>query len=294
MKSKNHVPENQQVFEGTPVVPIEETPSTPNTNNVIQEELPIEEPQDINQPAVELNNVEESPDSQENIETPQAKSWRELREKAKRGEKAEKERDEALRTLQYIEQEALRYQQQQLQQQQAKQPVQPEEDDFDIADDDLVEGKHLKRLVERRVDRKFKKLEETIQKQQKYTRETAVESQLRRKYDDLDQVLTHDNIAALRELEPEISASLATVTDLKTQAISTYKIIKKMGIYKPDHYAADRNTAQRNVNKPRSLHSVGPQQGNSPLSQANAFANGLTPELKRKLYKEMQEKAKSR
>ncbi len=283
MKQKNNAPENQQV--------VEETTNIQEANNIIQEELSAESNQGAEQ---QIAGTEETQPPQEQPETPQAKSWRELREKAKRGEKAEKERDELQRTLQYIEQEAVRYQQQQqMQQQQATPTVQPEEEEDFVTtlDDDLVEGKHLKK-AERRADRRFKKLEETIKKYQKHTQESAVESQLRRKYNDLDQVLTHENIAALREVEPEIAASLATVTDLKTQAVSAYKIIKKLGIYKVDHYAADRNTAQKNVNKPRSLHSVAPQQGNSPLSQANAFANGLTPELKKKLYKEMVEKSR--
>ena len=34
--------------------------------------------------------------------------------------------------------------------------------------------------------------------------------------------------------------------------------------------------------------SINPTQGESALAKANAFANGLTPELKDQLYREMQ------
>ncbi len=46
---------------------------------------------------------------------------------------------------------------------------------------------------------------------------------------------------------------------------------------------------QKNASKPKPLASVNPQQGDSPLSRANAFANGLTEELKDQLRKEMSE-----
>ena len=39
---------------------------------------------------------------------------------------------------------------------------------------------------------------------------------------------------------------------------------------------------------------MSPQQGDSPLSRANAFANGLTPELRVQLIKEMEEARKNR
>jgi len=51
---------------------------------------------------------------------------------------------------------------------------------------------------------------------------------------------------------------------------------------------------QANTAKPRPLTSVSPQSGESPLSRANAFAEGLTPELKKNLFKEMQEAKKNR
>ena len=63
---------------------------------------------------------------------------------------------------------------------------------------------------------------------------------------------------------------------------------------KPDNYKTDRELAQKNASKPKPLASVSPQQGDSPLSRANAFANGLTNELKAQLRKEMEEARKNR
>ena len=54
----------------------------------------------------------------------------------------------------------------------------------------------------------------------------------------------------------------------------------------------DKAKAVINAQKPRPLTSISPQQGDSPLSKANAFANGLTPELQAQLLKEMKQSMK--
>ena len=55
---------------------------------------------------------------------------------------------------------------------------------------------------------------------------------------------------------------------------------------------AIRSKARENHAKPRPISSIGAQEGDGPLSKANAFANGLTDELKQQLLKEMQEARK--
>jgi hypothetical protein len=46
--------------------------------------------------------------------------------------------------------------------------------------------------------------------------------------------------------------------------------------------------AHKNASKPKPLASVSPQQADSPLSKANAFANmPLSKEVKNQLHKEM-------
>ena len=70
-------------------------------------------------------------------------------------------------------------------------------------------------------------------------------------------------------------------------------MIKQMGVYKEDKFSQDRARAEVNAGKPRPLTSMSPQQGDGPLSKANAFDNGLTDELKESLLKEMND-ARSR
>lgn len=209
-------------------------------------------------------------------ETPQQGNFRELRE-AK--EKAEKERDEALAYAQQY--------QQQYQEPQYQDPYYPpsqEDYNVNIADDDLAEGKHLNKMA-----KKIQDLENQIYQNQQYNNDISTEAVLRAKYPDFESVVTNANLKKLRQDYPEIADSLNASPDLYKKAVSAYTLIKKFDIGKGDPYMANKNKAQKNSAKPRPLASVSPQQGDTPLSHANAFAEGLTEELKAKLRKEMEE-----
>lgn len=165
---------------------------------------------------------------------------------------------------------------------------QPEEDlEINIGDDEFFEGKHYKKL-----QRILKNQREALEKQQQQIHAATIESKLRLQYQDFDKVLTADNIKLLRDNEPEIADTIASTNDIYTKAVSAYKMIKKLGIYVDDAYDKEREIAKNNSLKPRPLASVSPQQGDSPLSRANAFADGLTTERKAQLWKEMQEASK--
>lgn len=195
-------------------------------------------------------------------ESSKEKNFRQLREKA---ERLERERDEAMRYAQSL----------QVQRQST------DSDDIGLADDDLVERKHVDKIVEQRV-RKYE------QKMQHYENNLA-EQQVLSQCQDYKSIVTDENITRLLAEEPEIAAALGSQTDMRSKAIATYNIIKKLGYTQPTNnaYSDDIARIQRNAAKPKPLASVNPQQGNSPLSHANAFANGLTPELQEQLRKEM-------
>jgi hypothetical protein len=124
-------------------------------------------------------------------------------------------------------------------------------------------------------------------RQQAY--ESAVESRIRSQFPDYDNVVNMETIKALKQTEPELAASLYANPNFLEKAIGTYKAIQKLGLQVSNEYDADKAIAHKNAAKPRTLTSISPQQGESPLSRANAFANGLTPELQKQLWKEMQE-----
>lgn len=194
-----------------------------------------------------------------------AKNLRALREKA---ERIERERDEALRRLQEIE---------------AKQ--QPVEDEDALEADVYVEGKHLNKTA-----KKIKKLEQELKEYQQKNNEMLVETRLKTQYPDFDSVVTKDNIEALKTNHPELAHLVRPGQDLYSTAVSAYSLIKKLGIAQPtESYSEEKTVVQRNINKPRSISSVSAQEGSSPLSRANAFANGLSDDLKKQLWKEMED-----
>lgn len=145
-----------------------------------------------------------------------------------------------------------------------------------LGDDDLAEGKHLNR----------------VQREIKALKEELVQTRIKAQYHDFDSVVTMDNLALLRDNYPEIAATLQNSPDLYTQASSAYTLIKKLGLAPDQQEIANRNRAQQNAMKPRPAASVGPQQGEGPLSRANAFAEGLTDDLRKQMIQEMNQARK--
>jgi hypothetical protein len=215
------------------------------------------------------------------------KSWRELREKAEQADKLKKERDEYLALLKQIEREAIDYQSRQ------KPLVKEQEpDEFDynkLDDDEILTARDLKRSFSKEQAR-LKRIEEELKMQQVRHRESLVEAELKAKHADLYDVLTESNITKLREVRPSLAKSINLNPDLKEKALDTYQAIKDLGIYQESN-RQDVEKISKNIQKPRTSNSLAPQGGNSPLSKANQFANGLTEEMKRTLYQEMLEKA---
>jgi hypothetical protein len=201
-------------------------------------------------------------------------NFRAIRDAADR---ASRERDDALRRLQEYE---ARYAQPT--QTQEPEPVEESDIELNVKEDDLVEGKHIKKMVAH-----IKKLEAQQKAFLKKTYETSAEARIRAQYSDFDKVMTIENMQALSKTYPELAKSINASSDLYDKAVSAYTLIKKFGIYEDEPYAAEKERAVSNSMKPKPLASISPQQGDTPLSRANAFANGLTDDLKRKLREEM-------
>jgi len=205
-------------------------------------------------------------------EAPKERNLRILRERA---ERIERERDAAIQRLSEIEAR--------------NKPADSPEEDYSInlGADDLAEGKHLTKMSS-----KIKKLEEQIKSYQQQSTTMTTEARLKAEYPDFDKVVSKDNIEVLKETYPELAMTLQSSPDLYAKAKSAYTLIRKLGIHVDDNFEREREIVQKNANKPKPVASVSPQQGESPLSRANAFANGLTTELKEQLYKEMMESRK--
>lgn len=154
------------------------------------------------------------------------------------------------------------------------------EEDLNIGEEDLVEGKHLKKVIAR--------LEQKLQA----TEQAQIPDRLRGKYADFDQVVTRENLEKLQQAEPELYNTIRSGTDLFQKGVAAYKTLKSLGIIdEQESYMKNKETVQNNHKKPLSAQAI---KGQGALHEANMFANGLTPELKKQLQKEMAEAAKAR
>jgi hypothetical protein len=190
--------------------------------------------------------------------------------------KAERERDALL--AQMLEMQTMM---QSKQQQKAPEPEYQDED-IDIDEDSLVEGKVVKKMYQN-----MKQLEAKVNSYNAQSQQSIQDAQIKAQYPDFDRVCSLENIEILNETYPDVARALAATSNYYDKASSAYKIIKNFGIYRNPVQEQERARISANAQKPRPLTSVSPQQGDSPLSRANAFANGMTDDLKEQLRKEM-------
>lgn len=227
------------------------------------EEVVQEENSDVTQVA---DQSEQPQPAKPAAEAEQARNFRQIKEAR---ERAERERDEAIRLLRDI--------------QAKQQPSAQEPDDLPFGADDIVEGKHVKQVY-----KKMRELESELKQYKQQSSESVAETRLKAQYPDVEKVLSQENINSLRDKHPELANTIYnSAGDTYSKLVSAYTMIKNLGIHHEDLYEADRAIAQKNAAKPRPLTSIAPQSGESPLARANAFANGLTPELQKQLFDEM-------
>lgn len=152
-------------------------------------------------------------------------------------------------------------------------PQQPEEEELD--DHEFIRASHLKKY--------HQKLQNELAQK---NAELAIE-RLRMKYSDFDEVVSEPNLRQLRENEPEIAQSLLALQgDPVAQATAAYKMLKKLEYSGDAPMQSTKKRIQENLSKPGSAQGV---KKTSALSDANRFSNGLTSDLKKSLYDEMQQ-----
>jgi len=189
-------------------------------------------------------------------------NWRALREKADRAEQISKENEDLQRRIQKYESSGPQ--------------DRPQKEEVVLGDEDLVENRHLKELE--------KKIAQQFQKQD----QQHADSSIRNEFPDYETVVNNDTLGTLRDADPDLAQSILSNPNYYSKIKSAYKAIKMYGFVKNDAYKKQHEKVQANASKPRPLSSVAPQQGESPLSRANAFGEGLTPELLKELWREMQ------
>jgi hypothetical protein len=195
----------------------------------------------------------------------QEHNWREARRKMQELERRAEEQQELIYRLQN------------------QNPV--EEDDLaKLADDDIVTAKQARRLAENMARQVA---DEAIREREAST----VDERLKNRFSDFDAVVTRENIETLKSQDPELAMSLyALAHDPYAQAVAAYKLLKKQGIGDMAKNQPQKAKALENSRKPVSVQSV---TKSSAIGEVHKFENGLTPELRKELWKEMQQAIKS-
>lgn len=190
---------------------------------------------------------------------------------------ADKNWAEARRKMRELER--LAQQQQQLIEELRAAKQEPEEDISSIPDDEIVTARQAKALAKKLAQDAVK---EVVSKQESAT----LEDQLRRRYPDLDEVLSEENIEKLKNTDPKLADSIGRMQDQYSKAVMAYTAIKNT----VSPTSLEKKKALENARKPVAAQAVAKQ--SSPMGNAALFENGLTPDLKASLYKEMMESAK--
>lgn len=153
-----------------------------------------------------------------------------------------------------------------------------------LAEDDIITVGQAKRLQQQEARRIA---EEVIRQREAET----MEERLQFKFPDFNDVVTKENIEILQQNEPELAMSLQGLAhNPYAQATAAYKLLKKHGLGVSREVAKNKIKATENSKKPVSVQSVTKQ--SSAIGDVHSFENGLTPELKKQLWKETQEAMK--
>lgn len=158
----------------------------------------------------------------------------------------------------------------------------PEKDEFaNLADEDFLTVAQARKLAQKMA----RDVAEGVVKQ----REAAtVDERLQLKYSDYAEIVSKENIELLKQTEPELALSLAHTPDPYQQGVAAYKLLKKI-VKQEAPMTQEKKKAIENSQKPLSANAASKS---AALGNAHMFENGLTPELKKQLQKEMQEAIK--
>lgn len=227
----------------------------------------ILEQQDVDQAVIEPN--QEAQSVSEEASQPEQKPVEDIQDKNWRAARLKMEEQSNQIHLMQRELELLRnYQPQKTQE--------PEEEEY------LTDS-------ERKLAQKIKSLESLVKKNQVSEQDYVID-RLRGKLKDFDEVMNPENIAYLKQNNPALAKALSSLKDDPyDQGLAAYDALKNTEWYKQRNTMQDKERIDQNLKKPVSVQAVRKQ---GALSDVNRFVNGLTPELKKVLQKEMAEARK--
>lgn len=269
------IPQEQKQFDVHPSLQMELDAPEP-----VEESVEIAQTAPIQQEVQET--VQEQPEPVQ--EAPKERDWRAVRAQADEARRLKHEAEAIARERDFYRQQAER----------AQKVQQPIEEDYrtDTERQLAQEMAELKSQV-------AKQREEALKAQQQAVIARA-EQRLYADYPDIKEVVSNENIDRLEIEYPHLYNSVIASNDVYNVGSAAYELIKAKGIYKPKantlNQLAQSSNVARNQAKPRSVSTVAPQTGETPIQAANNFmGNSISSDAERKaLYAEMVASSRNR
>ena len=217
------------------------------------------------------------------VETSKQMNLRLMRERAEAAERKQME----------IERRYAEMEKQLKQQQYASPQVQPQETvkelDFNVPDDELIEGKHVKQIVNA-LKNEINQVKNQFSQINAQTAAQTAEARFQAQYPDAPKVLSSDNIKNFATIYPEEYKSMMSNPDPYAQLKTAYNMITKFGLL--ENQEEDTRIAQ-NQAKPRSAASAGGSQtAQTPLSRIGDYDRRVLSEADKERIRQQVAQAK--
>jgi hypothetical protein len=233
----------------------------PDEETVVEEGITTSETEALSPQQDTLTQEESIAPEALNIESVQDRNWRQMRERIEELQQSNNRLTEAVGRSSAPPKQEVNL---------------PDWDNVD--DEDLLTKKQTMGVAEKVAAEAVRK---ALQQREYEQAPKLIESEMQ----DYSQVVTPENVERLKQTNPRLAASLGDVKDPYAQGALAYSYIKSQGIYKENADVNNRQRALANSKKPLPVTEAKPS---NALESANAYANGLTPEVKQKLFAEMQ------
>jgi len=175
--------------------------------------------------------------------------------------------------------------QQQYKQPQYNQPQNPVQDEINIADEELIDGRQLKKILAQAEQRNNERIQRLAQEAAANADATRLKSQ----FSDFDRVVTDEAIKDLAAIYPEEYQSALSSKSVYAAGKTMYNMIKNFGIQdmyesaKPQQqkqiaYQDQDRRIQNNLARPRTAAKVGMQADGSTLGQLGDYSRRVLTE----------------
>lgn len=159
-------------------------------------------------------------------------------------------------------------------------------EDFDISDDEYIEGKHLKKYISNIKN----ELKETRRQFEEFSQQNSVntaEMRLKSQFNDFESVVNSKSLERLAGSNPTLYKSILASPDIYERGQAAYEILKVLGLNK---FEKAEEKIQENKYKPRSSSTAQPQAPESPLTRAGEYDRRvLSEEYKQELRNRLAE-----